>query len=242
MRQALSANRIHAAYTALVADFTFPAGMDVASFETEMKEILWTWSQASNSPHASIQEKSAGALFLRVFDAVRRAGAGIPSGLMRLFRALVISDMVILKLDPGIDILGEVRAFIEAETTRLTLKTTARGAVSAPATIVRLAAEAPEVALEALEWLAEVPGTRAAARPTPAPSGRLVRVLLDAGAMVAGAFTVLAAARQLVSRLPGFDELATSVGIDVTGRPTLAICGGVVSFVLLRRLSASLAR
>jgi ubiquinone biosynthesis protein len=242
MRQALSSNRIHAAYVALVADFTFPAGMDVAAFEAEIKEILWSWSQASNSPHASIQEKSAGALFLRVFDSVRRAGAGIPSGLMRLFRALVISDMVILKLDPDIDILEEVRGFLSEEMTRLALKTTARGATSAPASIVRLAAEAPEVALEALEWLAEVPGARAAPQQAPAPAGRLVRVLLDSAAMVVGAFTVLAAARQLVSHLPIFDEVTASFGVDVVGRPTLAIAAGAVSFTLLRRLSASLVR
>jgi ubiquinone biosynthesis protein len=242
MRQALAANRIHAAYAALVADFAFPPGMDVAAFETEMKEILWTWSQASVSPDASILEKSAGALFLRVFDAVRRAGAGIPSGLMRLFRALVISDMVILKLDPAIDLLAEVRQFLGEETAHLTFQSTARGAATAPATLARLVAEAPEVALGALEWLSEVPSARISFHPEPPAAGRLVRILLDSGAMLAGIGTLLAAANQMFFRSPRLEGWFASVGVDVAGHPAFVIVAGAGAFVLLRRLAAAVAR
>jgi ubiquinone biosynthesis protein len=244
MRHALAAGKVHAAYTALVADFVFPAGMDVAAFETEMKEILWRWGQASRSPHATIQEKSAGALFLRVFDAVRRAGASIPSGLLRFFRALVVSDMVILKLDPDIDILAEVRAFLEEETTRLTVKTTARGAASAPATLVRLAAEAPEVALEALEWLADAPGTLRAphASAPPSTSAPLLRVLFSVGSLIALAFTLVAAARPWLGGVAPVDALASSFGIDLAKHTGVGVGVGLGSFLLLRRLRAAVAR
>jgi ubiquinone biosynthesis protein len=247
MRQALAANRVHAAYVALVSDFTFPRELDVAAFETDIKEILQSWSQASTSPHATIQEKSAGALFVRVFEAVRRAGVGIPTGLMRLFRALVISDMVILKLDPGIDLLDHVRAFMSEEMTRLAVVKTAKGATTAPATLARLVAEAPELALEAFEWLTDGPGARRGS-PGPAAGGappstfdRLVRVLLDAASMAMGAFTILAVVRTVSSRLPIFEDVAAALSIDL-GRPALVIGGGLASFLMLRRMAAAVPR
>jgi ubiquinone biosynthesis protein len=243
MRYALSANKIHAAYVALVADFSFPRGADVATFESEVKEILWSWSQASLSPHSTIRDKSAGTLFLGVFDAVRRAGASIPSGLLRFFRALVISDMVILKLNPGIDILGEVRKFLAEETVRLTVKTTARGVVSGPSTIARLAAEAPGLALETLEWLSELPAARGAPHSDPSPAGTgLVRVLLDTGALGAAVFTALAIAGIAFAHIPVFDEVVSKLGIDVVGHRLASVLVGLGSFAFLRRLAATVAR
>ncbi len=241
MRQALSANRIHAAYVALVADFTFPRGMDVAAFEADVKEILWSWSQASLSPHATIQDKSAGTLFLKVFDVVRRAGAGIPAGLTRLFRALVISDMVILKLNPAIDILAEVRGFLTEEMRLIALQTTARHAAAAPAAIARFAAEAPEAALEALEWLAEQPGARPAPRPEPAPSA-FARLVFRVGAAASAVVAVVAGGEGVFGRVTALDAVLLRLGVDAAGHPGTVVVGSVCAFVVFRRLGAAFAR
>jgi ubiquinone biosynthesis protein len=237
MRRALAANRIHAAYLALVSDFVLPPGIDVSAFEAEIKSILWNWSRLSSSRYASIREKSAGQLVLEVFSAARRAGVGIPSGIMPFFRALIISDMVILKLSPRIDVMGGLRSFLKEETAREMVKLAARSATIAPAAMARLIAETPEAALDVLEWLeGETRGARSVQRyPETARSGRLAHALLNQGALLSIIFSILVGVRQLVSHLPIFDYFTSALGIDVRQRPVLAIGAGIVSFVLLRR-------
>jgi hypothetical protein len=53
---------------------------------------------------------------MRLFAAVRGVGLSFPVTLMRLYRALIIADMVMLRLNPRINWVAVLRAFVRHET------------------------------------------------------------------------------------------------------------------------------
>jgi ubiquinone biosynthesis protein len=118
LRQAISEGKIHAAYQSLLATLEPLPRIDLTPFESEVKEYLRDWVLASESSMATVSEKSSGYLFLRIFDAVRRAGLSLPSGLMRLYRTIIVGDIVMLQLDPQIDWLRVIKEFIDDEEQR----------------------------------------------------------------------------------------------------------------------------
>ena len=67
---------------------------------------------------ATISEKSTGLLFLNVMRASRRAGMRIPTGLTSLIRTIMVADVITLRLDPDLDWLPSMRAFIREEQRR----------------------------------------------------------------------------------------------------------------------------
>ena len=91
---------------------------DLTSFENQIKESMWDWVIAAENPNASIVEKSSGYFFLKLFEAVRKEGLHMSFELVRFYRALIVSDMVMLKLDPQINWLFVVKEFIFDEQKR----------------------------------------------------------------------------------------------------------------------------
>lgn len=120
IREAVSNGHIHAAYQHLLATLEPIPTTDLSSFETEAKEYFRDWLASSESNMATLAEKSSGYFFLRLLDAVRRAGLSLPAGLMRLYRTIIIGDIVMLKLDPRIDWVPVLREFVADEQRRLT--------------------------------------------------------------------------------------------------------------------------
>ncbi len=115
---ALANDRVQAAWEALLNSLSPLPVRDLSGFELEAKGILREWMEASKDPQASVQERSTGRLFLRLFDAIRRAGLRLPADLLRVYRTVIGVDMILLRLDPTIDWLPDVRAFVREETTR----------------------------------------------------------------------------------------------------------------------------
>lgn len=115
---ALANDRVQGAWEALVNSLGPLPVRDLSAFELEAKGILRDWMEASKDPQASVQERSTGRLFLRLFDAIRRAGLRLPADLLRVYRTVVGVDMILLRLDPTIDWLPDVRGFVREETRR----------------------------------------------------------------------------------------------------------------------------
>jgi ubiquinone biosynthesis protein len=115
---ALANDRVQAAWEALLNSVGPLPVRDLSGFELEVKGILRDWIEASKDPQASVQERSTGRLFLRLFDAFRRAGLRLPADLLRVYRTVVGVDMILLRLDRTIDWLPDVREFVREETGR----------------------------------------------------------------------------------------------------------------------------
>lgn len=154
IREAAAAGRIHAAYQHLLATLEPIPTTDLSNFEREAKEYFRDWLVSSESNITSLAEKSSGYFFLRLLDAVRRAGLSLPAGLVRLYRTIIIGDIVMLKLDPRINWLPVLREFIADERQRL-MTTLCAEALSPTTfnTVWQAYVAAPRAALELLDWV-----------------------------------------------------------------------------------------
>jgi ubiquinone biosynthesis protein len=160
MREAVADGRIHAAYQHLLSTLEPLPPVDLTEFEAEVLELFRDWTLSSSTPTATLLEKSSGYFFLRIFDAVRRAGLALPLRLVRLYRAIFVGDIVMLKLDPAIDWVPIMRHFVTQENVRqvqaalhdATSPRTFRSAVEAYAA-------APESLVALSEWVRDgLPG------------------------------------------------------------------------------------
>ena len=115
LRLFLAAGMIHAAYESLLDSLAPLPRTDISSFESEIKRLLHNYITASKTPSTALVEKSSGYLLLRIFDGMRRAGLQLPVATVRLYRSLIITDMVMLKLYPEIDWLADLRSYLEDE-------------------------------------------------------------------------------------------------------------------------------
>ena len=118
LRLAMAAGQIDGAYRSLLATLEPTASGDLGRFEAEIKSYLRDWLAAARSASVTIVEKSAGTFFLRAFGAMRRAGLRVPLGTMRLYRTLIVADIVILKLAPALNFMPILREVLEDEKRR----------------------------------------------------------------------------------------------------------------------------
>ncbi|MBV9709190.1 MAG: hypothetical protein JO125_17485, partial [Chloroflexi bacterium] len=58
---------------------------------------------------------SSSSFLLRVFNVIRRARLSLPVAVMRLYRTIIIVDIIMLKVDPELDWGTELRAFAREE-------------------------------------------------------------------------------------------------------------------------------
>jgi ubiquinone biosynthesis protein len=150
MRAAIAEGDIQGAFRHFLTTLEPLPPIDLSAFEAEVTELLRDWTVASRSPTASLIEKSSGFMFVRMLDAVRRAGLRLPTSLVRLYRAIFVGDIVMLKLDPAIDWVPVVRQFVADELLRrsaaaltraaspITVAAAVRSYVDAPRTIAAL--------------------------------------------------------------------------------------------------------
>jgi ubiquinone biosynthesis protein len=115
LRELIAGERIHAAYQTFLKGLEPLPVRDLSDFEAEVKACLRDYIVASKNPSARLDEKSSGLLFLRLFDAIRRAQLAVPPGTMTVYRTMLIADIVMLKLYPEIDWTPELRRFVRSE-------------------------------------------------------------------------------------------------------------------------------
>ncbi|HVO41655.1 MAG TPA: AarF/UbiB family protein [Aggregatilineales bacterium] len=145
--------RLHAAYETILSTMEPLPVTNRSRFEMELKALLQDWILAINSNYATTSEKSSAFFFFRLFDIVRRSHLTIPSGIMRLNRALIISDAAILELAPQLHRLAFLREFFDNEARRL--RNAAISDQFASETINRVLVEfmrSPYAAWSLLDW------------------------------------------------------------------------------------------
>jgi ubiquinone biosynthesis protein len=145
LREAVSEERVHRAFEIVVEMFAPVPKSSIRSFEADVKGYLRDWIRASRMPMASLADKSAGLFFLNVMGASRRANIQMPIGLTRLFRAIIIADIVVLKLDPALDWMPIMQGFIRDEQRRQTIE------------LVHESASLPYAAKAVRLWIGAVP-------------------------------------------------------------------------------------
>jgi ubiquinone biosynthesis protein len=249
LRAALASRRVHAAYEALASGFeTSDGGPPPEDFEQSVKATLFDWISASENEKASVVNKSAGKLLLAVLTTARRHDLRLPAGLVRLYKALIVSDMVVLKLHPGIDILGVVSGVI-SEQRRRQLEALTKEALAVPAgrdrdAVQNLAAALPEFLAGLQTYLDVRDGVpaRRSAQPRPSVARHLGRALLTHAQVFVLAFAAAALAQRYVGPFPWLERVFQALPFDVRGNelPTSAIAAGVL--VYLRRMQLKLFR
>lgn len=118
LREAIADGRIQRTVEIIVSMFPPVSRTQRLAFEGEVKDGLRDWLRVARSPHSTLAEKSSGLFFLHVMRAAHHAGMRIPTGLTNLFRAIVVSDVIMLRLDPALDWQPVVRAFVREEQER----------------------------------------------------------------------------------------------------------------------------
>jgi ubiquinone biosynthesis protein len=152
MRLAIAEGHIENAYQSLLATLDPPREADLSRFEVEIKGYIRDWIVSMHSPTASLVEKSAGHFLLRTFGAIRRTGIRVPLGTLRLYRTMVIGDIVILKLAPSADFRAPLQEFLEVEKQRLMVASLGEMAdLSRAGSIVQDLLSSPQTVLELLD-------------------------------------------------------------------------------------------
>lgn len=238
MRHAVADGNVYEAYQHLLTTLEPLPPIDLSSFEAEVVGVFRDWTASSQAPTASLLEKSSGLVFLRIFDAARRAGLRLPTGLVRLYRAIFVGDIVMLKLHPGIDWVPIVRSFVADELWR---QSTARlSRLTSPAMInaaVRAYVDAPRTLAALSDWVESgLPGVGREYRQQRDRAERVIELLLRyARAAVVVATLVLIGsqtAAPLVFPESGWDHLDEGLGSS----GWLVVVFGVLLAVLLGRL------
>jgi ubiquinone biosynthesis protein len=118
LQAAIANEQVQAALEALLTSLAPLPVKDLSGFEREARTIIRDWTAATRDPRATVVEKSTARFFLRLFDAIRRAGLTLPADLLRLYRTVIGVDTILLRLDPSIDWVPDLRGFVAEETGR----------------------------------------------------------------------------------------------------------------------------
>lgn len=166
LRQAFARGQIHGAYRLFVESVEPLPVHDLRRFETEMKEAIHDYITAARDLDAPLSARSTGAFLIRTLSALRRHRLPVSTSTMQLYRAILIADIVMLRLDPQVDWMAEMEDFLVgfvAEQAELAVRSTAD-----PFTFSALM-NIPFTALDGVDWL-ERRLTLGVSPPAPLPS------------------------------------------------------------------------
>lgn len=118
MLRAIATEQVQPAVEALLDSLAPLPAKDLSGFEQQARAIIRDWIRLSRDAEATAAEKSTARSLIRLVAAIGAAGITIPAELVRVFRALIVSDLVLLRLDPDIDWVPQLRDFVGSETGR----------------------------------------------------------------------------------------------------------------------------
>jgi predicted unusual protein kinase regulating ubiquinone biosynthesis (AarF/ABC1/UbiB family) len=115
LNQHIFREEFHAAYRSLLALIEAPPLKNAAQFELEIKELLRGWTWDIRHPGAPVMSKSITTLLVKLLEIMRRFNVAIPMRTLRLYRTLIVSDMIILKIAPQLNRFELLQLFIKEE-------------------------------------------------------------------------------------------------------------------------------
>jgi ubiquinone biosynthesis protein len=80
-------------------------------FRRRMSACVRAWLAHVRDPRSSVKQKSTARLLLDTITVVRESGFLLMEGVMRLYRALILSDVIVLQIDPEFDALRAMRRY-----------------------------------------------------------------------------------------------------------------------------------
>jgi ubiquinone biosynthesis protein len=241
MQRAIALEQVQPAVEALMDSLAPLPARDLSDFELQARGLLRDWIQASHDPQATMAEKSTARFLGRLFEAIRVAGISVPTDLLRMFRTMIVSDLIMLRLDPGMDWIPELRAFGSGQTGRQ-LRTALRPEVSLETIVAAGQAWLRFFTTTAnlVNWLdVRIPEMTAAYQDKFSNLGRVGVLLLRYLRMVIGAFVVLA----LLARIPQL-RVGLLAALDERSGPYVLwiALGGFVAIVVVSRVLGELRR
>jgi ubiquinone biosynthesis protein len=241
LRQAFLRGEVHAAYKLFLESVGPLPARDMRPFEVDMKQAIQDYIIAARDPDAPITQRSTGAFLMSTLGALRRYHLPMSTEVMQLYRAILIADIVMLRLDPQVDWLAEMDDFM-AEFLAEQAENAVRSSVEDPSVFSTLLGF-PSTLLAGADWLDRrlLVGPNA---PAPQPSmtdelaAGIVRFICLV-ALVAIPLTVLFATGAITvaagSPWHGIVEWARH-------NPVVAVIASVVIYIFLRRWSTRFRR
>lgn len=92
-----------------------PENVDLAAFVILVKQNARTWLTAAFNPHAMLHDRSIASLFTRNLLAARKMGLSFQTAAIRYYRAISVSELIVLKLNPDFDIRSALTEFTRRE-------------------------------------------------------------------------------------------------------------------------------
>jgi predicted unusual protein kinase regulating ubiquinone biosynthesis (AarF/ABC1/UbiB family) len=153
LRAAFVEGRVHEAYLMLLRSIEpIPEGRDLRPFEHMTKQAIHDYMIAAENPRGPVSERGTGVFLLRTIQALRRSRLPIAVSTLNLYRTIVIADMVMLRLYPGIDWPGHLQRFLRDMSHEL-IVASPRSAEESIEGAFRLA-RAPVALAEVTDWAA----------------------------------------------------------------------------------------
>jgi predicted unusual protein kinase regulating ubiquinone biosynthesis (AarF/ABC1/UbiB family) len=167
LRQHVANEKIHAAYLTILDMLDYVPQRKAALFEMQVKGAIRDWISAASSPNASIAQKSSGVFFLNLFNTIRKANIKAPLGVSRLFRTMLIADILMLRVDPSYDWMPTLQSFVNDQIQHEFVQSIRSGANLANImTSFLQAGEATNQGLDFLSNLSELPHASRQQQPT----------------------------------------------------------------------------
>jgi ubiquinone biosynthesis protein len=111
--QALKDGRINDAARALSESVVVPEKYQhrLPEFRARLADQVGDWVVRVNNPHAMLRRKSIAQLLLDNIQLIREYGFELMDNTMRYYRALIISDVIVLQVDPDFDTVRSLRRY-----------------------------------------------------------------------------------------------------------------------------------
>lgn len=239
MQRAIAQEQVQPAVEALMDSLAPLPARDLSDFELQARGIVRDWMQASRDPQATMAEKSVARFLVRLFEAIRAAGLSVPTDLLRMFRTMIVSDLIVLRLDPAMDWVPELRQFVGGETGRQ-LRAALRPDVSVASVLAAGQAWLRFFTTSAnlVNWLdVRIPEMTAAYQNKFSELGRVGALLLRYARAAIVAFVLLA----ILAHIPPLRVGVLSALDERTGHFVLPIVlSGVLAVVVLSRVLGEL--
>ncbi len=111
--EAVKDGRINEAARALSESVVIPARLQnrLPEFRAHLANLVRDWIAHLNNQDAELRQKSIARLLRDNIRLIRANGFGLMENTMRYYRALIISDVIVLQLDPEFDTVGTLRRY-----------------------------------------------------------------------------------------------------------------------------------
>jgi predicted unusual protein kinase regulating ubiquinone biosynthesis (AarF/ABC1/UbiB family) len=118
--RAVATQSVHGAYEAILDTLVPLPAEDLTAFESEVKDLVWSWIVATRTNSGDLAERSTGRLILEVANVARRFGIRLPWRFLVLHRSTLLSDTIILTLDPDFDSIAVLQRLFRRQERRIT--------------------------------------------------------------------------------------------------------------------------